>query len=267
MRKNILKEKLLKGESAVGTFIKLLDPAVPELLALAGFDFFVLDAEHVAVGRDHLVNIVRAADAVGIVPLVRVRENKQVEILQNLDLGYAGVQVPNVDTAQAARDLVSYVKYTPLGVRGLSPSVRACGYGTYDVQEYIDMANTNTLVVAHCETRTCVENLDEILRVEDMDVIFIGPMDLSQSYGVPGNPGDPEVQAAIETVIASTLRAGKAVGAVAGTPETARGLMERGVQYILLSSDQGMIINWGKTAIKSIWREDSDHFTSPGTGV
>lgn len=252
MRENLLKKKIKNGESAIGTFVKLTDPAVPELLALAGFDFFVLDTEHVAVDREQLTNIVRAADAAGITPLVRVRENQQVEILQNLDLGYAGVQVPNVDTAQEARDLVSYVKYTPLGVRGLSPSVRACGYGTCGVQEYIDAANDNTLIVSHCETRTCVENLDEVLEVEGVDVIFIGPMDLSQSYGVPGRTGDPEVQTAIQTIISKTLASGKAVGTVAATPEAVRKLIGQGVQYILIASDQGMIVKWGKSAVDAI---------------
>ncbi len=236
----------------MGCFVKLTDPAVPELLALAGFDFFVLDTEHVAVDREQLTNIVRSADAAGITPIVRVRENQQVEILQNLDLGWAGVQVPNVDTSQEARDLVSYVKYTPLGVRGLSPSVRACGYGTCSVDEYIRMANDNTMVVSHCETKECVENLDEILKVEGLDVIFIGPMDLSQSYGVPGQTKNPEVAQAIESITEKTKSAGKIVGTVAGTPEAARALIEKGVQYILLSSDQGMIVNWGKNALKAI---------------
>ncbi|MDD3164349.1 MAG: aldolase/citrate lyase family protein [Oscillospiraceae bacterium] len=252
MRENVLKKKMKCGESAIGTFVKLIDPAVVELLALAGFDFFVLDTEHVAVDREQLTNIVRAADAAGITPLVRVRENQQVEILQNLDLGYAGVQVPNVDTAQQARELVSYVKYTPAGVRGLSPSVRACGYGTCGVQDYIDAANANTMVVSHCETKTCVENLDEVLQVEGVDVIFIGPMDLSQSYGVPGRPGEPEVRQAIETIKRKTKAAGIAVGTVAGSAEAAKKLIAEGVQYILLASDQGMIVKWGKSAIAAI---------------
>lgn len=98
MRENLLKKKIQNGESAIGTFVKLTDPAVPELLALAGFDFFVLDTEHVAVDREQLTNIVRQRTRPASRPLVRVRENQQVEILQNLDLGYAGVQVPNVDT-------------------------------------------------------------------------------------------------------------------------------------------------------------------------
>ncbi len=252
MRENLLKKKIQNGESAVGTFMKLTDPAVPELLALAGFDFFVLDTEHVAVDREQLTNIVRAADAAGITPIVRVRENQQVEILQNLDLGYAGVQVPNVDTPEQAKNLVSYVKYTPLGVRGLSPSVRACDYGTCGVEEYIEAANANTMVISHCETRTCVENLDEVLKVEGIDVIFIGSMDLSQSYGVPGKTSDPEVRAAIDTVITKTLAAGKAVGTTAGSAQAARELIARGVRYILLSSDEGIIIKWGKDAIGRI---------------
>ena len=242
MRENLLKKKIQNGESAIGTFVKLTDPAVPELLALAGFDFFVLDTEHVAVDREQLTNIVRAADAAGITPIVRVRENQQVEI----------VQVPNVDTPEQARNLVSYVKYTPLGVRGLSPSVRACDYGTCGVQEYIDTANANTMIVSHCETKTCVENLDEVLKVDGIDVIFIGPMDLSQSYGVPGKTTDPEVKAAIDTITAKTLAAGKAVGTTAASAEAAKALIAKGVQYILLSSDEGIIVKWGKETISRI---------------
>lgn len=252
MRENKLKRIIQNSGSAIGTFIKIIDPCIPELLALAGFDFFVLDTEHVAVDREQLTNIVRAADASGITPIVRIRENNQVEILQNLDLGYAGVQVPNVDTAEEAQALVSYVKYTPYGIRGLSPSVRACDYGTCGVQEYINTSNENTMIISHCETKTCVENIDEVLRVDGIDVIFIGPMDLSQSYGFPGKSGEPEVQAAINMVTMKTLAAGKAVGTVASTPEVAKRLIEKGVQYILLASDQNMIVKWSKSAINQI---------------
>lgn len=249
MRENQLKKKLSDGGYSIGTFVKMTDPSVVEILALSGFDFFVLDTEHVAVDREQLTGIVRAAEASGITPIVRVRENNQVEILQNLDLGYMGVQVPNVDSAEDARRLVSSVKYTPLGNRGLSPSVRACNYASIPVKEYIDFANENTLTIAHCETKACVENLDELLTVEGIDVVFIGPMDLSQSYGIPGETGNPVIQAAMDSVIHRTLDSGKMVGTIAATAEAARGLIARGVQYILLSSDQGMMMKWGKNAI------------------
>lgn len=252
MRDNLLKQKIKNGESAIGTFVKMTDPSVVEVLALAGFDFFVLDTEHVAIDREQLLGILRAAEAFNITPLVRVRENQQVEILQNLDLGYMGVQVPNVDTPEQAKRMVESVKYTPLGVRGLSPSVRACGYSTCGVQEYIDHANAHTMVVSHCETKECVDNLDEILKIDGIDVIFIGPMDLSQSLGVPGRTGSELVKSTIDTIFEKVGKSDKAIGTTAGTPEAALALIERGAQYILLSTDQAMLLKWGKSAIDKI---------------
>ena len=252
MRENQLKARIKRGESVIGTFVKIKDPLVVEVLALAGFDFFVLDTEHVAMDRMELTNILRAAECFGITPLVRVRENQQVEILQHLDLGYMGVQVPDVDTAQQAEELVQSVKYYPRGVRGLSPSVRACDYGTDKVSEYIAKANENTMVVAHCESGECVKNLDEILKVEGVDVIFIGPMDLSQSLGVPGDTGSEIVQSTVNTVFEKVAKSDKAIGTTAGNAEAARKLIARGAQYILLASDQAMILNWGKKTLADI---------------
>lgn len=256
MRENKLKQMIGGGKGAIGTFVKMTDPSVVEVLALAGFDFFVLDTEHVAVDREQLLNILRAAEAFDITPLVRVRENQQVEILQNLDLGYMGVQVPNVDTPEQARRMVESVKYTPIGVRGLSPSVRACRYSTMGVADYISKANANTMIVSHCETRQCVENLDEILKIDGIDVIFIGPMDLSQSLGVPGDTASPIVKQTVDTIFEKVGKSGKAIGTVAGTPEAAKALLERGAQYILLSTDQAMLMKWGKEALGQIRGKD-----------
>ena len=252
MNHNVLKERIRNGEGAVGTFVKFCDPASVEILALAGFDFFVLDTEHVALDRQELIHILRAAEAFGITPIVRVRENNQVEILQNLDLGYQGVQVPNVDTPEEARRLVESVKYTPLGNRGLSPSVRACRYNTIPVAEYIERANRETLVVSHCETMECVRNLDAILQVDGIDVIFIGPMDLSQSMGIPGETGSSALRDTIAEITNKVLASGKALGTTAASPAAARDLLQRGVSYVLLSSDQGMMMSWAKGAMKAI---------------
>ncbi len=252
MRKNLLKEKIRNGESALGTFVKLTDPSVIEILAIAGFDFFVVDSEHVAFDREQLTNILRAADAYGITPIIRVKENNKVEILQTLDLGYHGVQVPNVDTVNQLESLVKSVKYDPIGTRGFSPSVRACDYGTCGIDEYIATANSETMIVSHCETKECVENIDEILKVEHLDVLFIGPMDLSQSYGLTGKPGHETVKTAIDTVLAKAKAAGVPTGTVAGNPDIAKALIEKGVQYILMNSDMGMIMQWAKNAIKAV---------------
>lgn len=252
MKHNTLKETIKNGGSVIGTFVKFCDPASVEILALAGFDFFVLDTEHVGMDRQELIHILRAAEASGITPLVRVRENNQVEILQNLDFGYMGVQVPNVDTAEEAAQLVRSVKYTPEGDRGLSPSVRACRYATMPVRDYIEAANRETMIVSHCETAKCVENLDEILKVDGLDVIFIGPMDLSQSLGVPGDTGCEKVQSCIAQIKEKVLHSDKALGTTAATPEAARKLISQGVQYILMGSDQSMMYKWAKNALDSI---------------
>ena len=131
---------------------------------------------------------------------------------------------------------------------------------TIDTVELRD-AHPNTAVIEtwdaggkKLELQACSVGGGRILvnKVDGIDVIFIGPMDLSQSYGVPGSTADPEVKAAIETVTAKTLAAGKAVGTVAGTPEAAKNLIAKGVQYILLASDQGMIVKWGKNAVDQI---------------
>lgn len=251
MRENKVKKTIQEGGYVVGTFVKFNDPAIAEILGLIGYDFFVLDNEHVSMSKESMVGMIRGADTTGIVPIVRVRKNEDVEVLQALDSGALGVQVPNVDTVQQASDLVSYAKYTPVGKRGFSPSVRAAHYGMFDKKEYVKVANENTLVVSHCETVECVNNLDEILKIPEIDVIFIGPMDLSQSLGVIGEATNPIVLDCIDGIIKKTKAAGKAVGIVS-SPAKAHEYIERGVQYLLISTDQGMIVSTGKQIIKEV---------------
>lgn len=240
IRKNKLKQLIREGGYVIGTFVKSNDPANAEILGFSGMDFIVLDNEHVAMSRDSMVNMIRGADSAGIVPIVRVRENRPVEILQALDSGALGVQVPNVDTKDQAVALVESVKYNPIGKRGFSPTTRAAAYGLMDKKEYVALSNQETLVVAHCETTTCMENLDEILTLDHIDVIFIGPMDLSQSLGVMGEANHPKVVESIEMIIKKVLSVGKAVGIVS-SPAQASEYIAKGVQYLLISTDQGMI--------------------------
>lgn len=252
MQENEIKERIRQGRSVVGSLIKLNDPSVVELLALAGYDFFVLDNEHVAMDREALTNIIRAADAAGITPIVRVRENNKVEILQALDIGAMGIQVPNVDTPDQAQELVGSVKYAPEGYRGFSPSIRAAQYGTMCIAQYIAFANKNTMIISQCESTECIENIDRILSVEGIDVVFIGPMDLSQSLGLTGDVKNDVVIKNVNYVIEKVLASGKAVGTVAANADAANELIQQGVQYILIGSDQGAIIQWSKNELSKV---------------
>jgi len=251
LKENKVKKKLKEGGYVVGTFVKITDPSITEILGLIGFDFFVLDNEHVSMSKETIGNIIRGANTTDITPIIRVKKNEDVEILQALDSGALGVQVPNVDTEEQAKDLVSYVKYKPEGKRGFSPSVRAAHYGLYDKIQYVKDSNENTLVVSHCETVECVNNLDEILKITEIDVIFIGPMDLSQSLGITGQSNNPKLLEAIDLVIKKTKAAGKAVGIVTNK-EKASEYIDRGVQYLLIGTDQGMISSTGKEIIKKL---------------
>lgn len=254
VRENIVKKKLKNGEVVIGTFVKTIDPSVVEILGCTGMDFFVIDSEHVSYNPETITDLVRASDLTGIVPIVRVKEATAVNIMQALDTGALGYHAPNVDTPEQAEIAVSAGRYAPLGNRGFAPTHRAANYGMMDKQEYIDKANKEILTVLHCETIESVNNLDEILKQDELDVIFIGPMDLSQSLGrdVMGQRNHPKLLETIDLIIDKVRKAGKAVGTVAGSPEMAKELIEKGVQYIPMSSDQGMIASMAKQIVKEM---------------
>ncbi len=250
IRVNKMKQRIKQGESLLGTFLKTTDPAVVEAAALAGFDFVTIDTEHIGMTIEQTTNMLRAAEAYDLPALVRVRANQPEDILYALDAGALGVQCPQMSSKAEAVALVESVKYFPLGKRGFGASVRAAGYGAMNAEQYPVMANAQTIVVGQCETAEGVENLDEILEVEQLDVIFIGPYDLSQGLGVIGQVEHPKMLAAIDLIIEKSRAAGKAVGTIAPNAVQARRWMDKGMQYILLSSDVGLIMAQGKAWLR-----------------
>lgn len=241
IKHNFVKKKIKQDEPVIGTFIKMADPSSVEIIGLAGFDFIVIDTEHVGLNKETITHLIRTAELFDVVPIMRVKKNEETEILQALDSGALGVQVPNVNTQSDAQTVVNSTKYDPIGNRGFAPSHRAAGYGMLDNKEYVRMTNEETLVVCHCETQKGIHNLDAILQEEEVDVIFIGPMDLSQSFGVIGEGGHPKIKEATREIIQKVTAAGKAVGTVAPNAEVAYGFIKQGVKYVTISSDQGMI--------------------------
>jgi 4-hydroxy-2-oxoheptanedioate aldolase len=232
IRPNATKRRLLAGGLAVGTIVPGNDPALVEISALAGFDHVIIDGEHGSVSVRDVEDLVRAAEAVGITPLARVPSNTPVDILRFLDAGVMGVMVPQVRTADDARRAVAAARYHPEGQRGLAGS-RAARYGLAgSLADYVAAANREVMVMALLEDRAAVENIDAILAVPGIDVFFIGPADLAQSYGYPGRADQPEVQAAIDTIIRRAVGAGKVVGTNAPTGAAATALYERGVRYL-----------------------------------
>lgn len=226
----------------IGSFVTIGAPAVAEVMGLAGFDFLIVDTEHGPLGIETAENMVRAVELAGAVPIVRVAENNPAAICRALDIGALGVQVPQVTTADDARRAVHAARYYPEGARGAA-MMRSARYSAVQPAGYFARANAETMVVLHCESVAAVDNLPEILQVEGVDVVFVGPFDLSQSLGVPGQVNLPEVQDTVARALDTIIASGVAAGTVALSPAHARLLIQRGVRYVTLSADYLLLLD------------------------
>ncbi len=219
----------------MGIFTSIASPALVEMAGYARFDFVVIDNEHGPAGIETTEHLIRAARGAEIAPIVRVSGANTQEILRTLDVGAAGVQVPQVNTLEQARLVVAAAKYPPAGNRGVAFGTRAAGYGFFGGADYIAAANTQTVVITHVETIEAVKNLDGMLHIEGIDVVFIGPTDLSVSMGHPGNPGDPEVQATIADCIRRIDAAGRAPGLMLTGIDQFEHFASMGARYLTLN--------------------------------
>ena len=217
--KRSLRERVLAGETVFGTFYKSNSAPLMEVIGYAGFDFVVIDCEHSAIGYESVESIIRFGDAVGVDTVVRVPSASEENIFHALDGGAAGVQIP-------------------LGNRGLSRNQRAARFGFWPAGvNYTEYANENTLVAAHIENIEMADRVDEILEIPQIDVLFVGPADMSQSMGIPGKATDPRVVEVATRVIQKARAAGKGAGIFVGNPAGLERYVAAGANYILYSSD------------------------------
>jgi 4-hydroxy-2-oxoheptanedioate aldolase len=230
------KKRLQAGEVVLGPFTLVQAPIMMTALGIAGMDFVILDMEHGPFDMTNVEAMCHAADAAGVATIVRVGELNDWMILRALDVGATGVEVPQISCKADAEAVVRAAKYTPIGRRGLSIITRAGALGTRGPR-YTDLANEETVVVIHIEGVEGVRNLDEVLTVDNIDVIFLGPYDLSQSLGIPGQVEDPRVEDAIRECVRKIKAAGKCAGSFAKDATIAKRLIDMGVQYMSVSVD------------------------------
>jgi 4-hydroxy-2-oxoheptanedioate aldolase len=230
-----IREKLAAGGHVVGPIVNFDSPWFVDICGLVGFDFVVLDCEHGPISVERLEVMVRAAEAGGLSPLVRVPTNQPHEILRVLDIGAVGVQVPHIDSPDQARAAAAAIRYHPRGERGLAMGIRAAGYGV-DIgpKAYTELANRELMFLCMVETAEAVQQVDAIAATEGVDMIVIGPSDLSQSMGHGGDRTVPAVQQAIDHVIARARAHGKAVSLPAADAAGARQCIERGANVIMI---------------------------------
>lgn len=236
-----LKESVRKGLPVLGLFIKIPAIQVVESLAMAGLDFVVLDAEHAAFGSSELDRCILAGRSVGLPVLVRIRESTSAAILQALDMGAAGVVMPHVTSAGQAETMVAATRYEG-GTRGFSGMHRAAGYGAIAADEFKAASDTSTLVIAQIEDAAGVENIAEISTVGGIDALLIGPADLAVSLGAD-KPGDPAVQQAIDTVLATAREVGMRSGIFLPDTEKTPAYRNKGASFFIIATDQNLLVN------------------------
>ncbi len=232
MYKNSLKEKMVSGKKAVGSFVNFYAPPLVEIIGYSGLDFIIIDDEHGAFTYPQIEELIRSCELTGITPVVRVNYDDSA-IQKVLDRGAMGIQVPMVNNKAAAEKVVSRAKFQPAGTRGTAYSVRAARFGEYKGKAYLDAADANTLVAVHIETPEAVKNFDEIVRVPGIDVAFVGPTDLSVSMGYKAEgPGHPEVRGVIEELFRKGRDQGIIMGSLATDAEDMKKWAELGARYI-----------------------------------
>lgn len=232
------KKKLNSGEIVLGTFLQIPAADIAEIVGLAGFDCAIVDTEHGMFGVDTALSLVRACDAVGMASMLRVPGVDHHRITQALDFGASAVMVPNVKTKRDAEIVAAAAKYHPDGNRGVCPFTRGAAYNAVDSDpDYYRRANAETAVVLQIEAAEGIANLDGILEVPNVDCIYIGPFDLSQSLGIPGRVTDPRVLEAIHDIARRAAQKGVALGNFPVTIEQAHQYMEMGVRFLAYGAD------------------------------
>ena len=236
MLPNKTKLKLKAGGTVFGCYMRHADPGLAEVVGHLGWDYLLFDAEHSPISERECENLARACELSGATPLVRVPTNQPWMIGRHLDTGMQGVQVPMVESAEQALAVVRAARYQPDGQRGLA-AARAARYGQvlpFSLVDYTARANTENMVIVQVETAASVAHVDEIAQVPGVDIVFIGPTDLSQSLGATGNLKHHDVQRAFETITGAVKRSNAALGILVANEESAREWQDRGAQYIMV---------------------------------
>ena len=244
---NKTKAKLRQNLPVYGVISTSDDPQLAELFGIAGFDFYMLDAEHALIDPAQAIHVIRACELTEITPLVRIGSKDPKLVLQYLDAGMMGVMMPGLESVEEVQMLVNAIKYFPAGKRGMGIS-RASGYTAYigtTAPEYINFSNEETMVIIQFEDDKLLEKFPAMCAVPGLDACVIGPRDLSLNMGFPDGANHPEVQDVIDQAIAIMKKVGISAGITAGTRADAAKQVARGANMVLAAS-QALILSGSK---------------------
>lgn len=234
------KKRLVGGERLAGSFLNLGSPFVTELAGCAGFDWLLIDHEHGVGGEETLLQQLIAASATPAFPIVRIAANETPRFKRALDFGAGGIMVPWVNTAAEAEAAVASLRYPPRGIRGVMKATRACEYGS-GFPDYFARGHERLVLMTQIETAEALKNVEAIAAVDGVDVLFIGPMDLTTSLGIQEQFTHPLYLDAVKRITQAARNAGKATGILLLNPALLPMCTEYGITAICLGSDAGHV--------------------------
>ena len=247
---NLFKRALAIGEPQLGLWLGLANSYSAEVLAGSGFDWLVVDGEHAANDIRSTLQQLQAIAPYPSQAVVRPAWKDIVQIKQLLDIGAQSLLVPMIETADEAREMVAATRYPPAGIRGVGSALaRASRWNR--VPGYLHKAEQEICLLLQIETRKGLDNLDDILKVDGVDGIFIGPSDLSGALGHLGDPGHPDVQSAIESSILKIVRRGKAAGILSADQTLARRYLSLGATFVAIGVDTSLLVNSSEALLAS----------------
>jgi 2-dehydro-3-deoxyglucarate aldolase/4-hydroxy-2-oxoheptanedioate aldolase len=235
-----IRARALAGETLFGLFLDLDSPASAELCGRAGYDWLIVDLEHGAATEATLLAHLFAIGTTGAAPLVRPQSGERMRIGRALDMGAAGIMIPRLNSAAEAREAVSFLRYPPDGARGVATRTRGAGLGTRSHAQ-IRGVNETILGIVQIESRGGLREAGEIASINGVDVLFVGPADLSHSLGIPGRFDAPEYREALDAVVAACRAHGKAAGILLYDPAAVAGYVERGFSFVGLGADGAFV--------------------------
>jgi 2-dehydro-3-deoxyglucarate aldolase/4-hydroxy-2-oxoheptanedioate aldolase len=234
-----LRARVTAGEVTIGTFVGTASPVTAEVCAAAGFDWLLLDLEHGAGGEEQVRATVPVAAAYGVPTVVRVESDARIRAGRVLDAGAAGVMLPRLDTVADVQAALAHLYYPPRGDRGVATYNRACRFGLDPGA--LERANHEVLAIVQIESARAVAAAQEIAAIDGVDVLFVGPRDLSHDLGVPGQITAPVFLEALEQVRSAAQKHGKACGLLVPDGAAAAAKVAEGWTFLTIGSDSTLL--------------------------
>jgi 2-keto-3-deoxy-L-rhamnonate aldolase RhmA len=251
-----LRARIHSGETLIGVFSDLASPLAAELCGQAGFDWVVLDLEHGAATEADLLALLHAVGTTPMAALVRPQSAERLRVGRALDLGAEGIMLPQLKSIDEVREAVSYLRYPPVGQRGVALRTRGADMGALSHADIARVVNERVVGIVQVESPAIVAEADAIAALEEVDVLFVGPADLSHSLGIPGRFDDARFQDALKAVVAACEGQGKAAGILIYDAAALPPLIDLGFRFIGLGSEGSFVSAGARAMLQAAGRSD-----------